>query len=328
MEIKREINREIIEKLRSAKKLLLVSHIYPDVDTASSMLAMKLALLKVGKEVSCYNAHDLAPNLRFLKGSEGRFDKLHPKKKFDATVLLDAGTADRFGNILDKPSRDRLGCIIKVDHHLTGDDISDLEFVDTKRSSTAELVAEIIKHYPIELDQDIAMNIYSGIVSDTGSFRYSNTNSATFKCAATMLATGINTWDVAMNLYENRPVEEIRLLSRTLTTLEVSDSGKFASLIVTRKDMQELGAEDYMLDGFVNFGRSIKGVEVSVLLSEKEDGMVKISMRSKGAVNVAEIAAAMGGGGHHNAAGFSKKGDIRKLREKLSKIAAEKLAKY
>lgn len=328
MEINREIDREIIDRLRVAQKILLVSHVYPDVDTASSMLAFKLALIKVKKDVSCYNAHDLAPNLRFLKGSEGKFNKLHPKKKFDVTVLLDAGTADRFGDILEGDSRKRLGTIIKVDHHLTGNKISDLEFVDTNRSSTAELVDDIIRNYPIELDKDIAFNIYSGIVSDTGSFRYSNTNSASFECAARMMEAGIDTWEVATCLYENRPFEEMQLLSRALDSLKVSDCGKFASLVITRQDMEEVGAEDYMLDGFVNFGRSIKGVEVAVLLSEKDDGMVKISMRSKGKVNVAEIASDMGGGGHHNAAGFSKKGNITQLREKLSRIATKKLAKY
>lgn len=318
-------SREIIDCLRKASKILLVSHISPDFDTMGSMLAMGLALLKTGKDITLLNVDGVPPNMVFLPGADRVVDKIHPRKKFDATLFCDAGTSDRFGSVLNG-DRSRLGCIINLDHHLNGDAFADMEFVDSKRASTAELVVDLIRHYPIELDYDIAFNAYCAIVSDTGSFRYSNTNQAAFNCASEMMAYGINAWDVTTRLYENRTSAEMRLLAQALTTLEVSSCGRYASLVVTREAFKQTGAEEYMLDGFVNFPRSIGTVEVAILLCEKADGeSIKISFRSKGRINVAAVAKALGGGGHHNAAGCTIKGDLAKVKKKLYRIVEKKL---
>ena len=317
----------ILERLREAQRFLIVSHVSPDFDTVASQLALKLALEKIGKQVVVVNADPIPPNMRFLPGIRNVRRTLPARTSFDAAVFLDAGTPDRFGVFLEGNHRDRLGNIIKIDHHLTGVEFADWEFVDSNRASTGELIYEVIRRLPAAMDHDIAFNIYCAIVSDTGSFRYSNTNPAAFRCAGEMLKFGVNPWQVTTNLYENRPEAELRLLSKVLDTLEISHCGTYATLTIAQKDFEDTGAAEYMTDGFINFARSLQGVEVAILIRERDrkNGRFKVSFRSKGNVNVATIAESLGGGGHHNAAGCSVDGPLPQIKNQLFHIVEKKL---
>ncbi len=323
------VPRGLVERLREAKRVLLLSHLNPDFDTAASTLAMMLALQKMGKEVVAYNGDGLPPNMGFLPGSEQMVSKLHPRKRFDTTVTLDASSPDRFGeHLFNGDSRERLGTILKVDHHLNGDSFGDHDYVDSNRASTGELVVDVLHAYPVEIDYDIALNLYVAIVSDTGGFRYSNTNSDSFRCAGEMLEHGVNPWDVTTKLFESRPLAELKLLSLALDTLNVSDCGQYATLFISREMFDKSGAQEWMTDGFINYARAIDGVEVAVLIRDtKTPGTLKASFRSKGSVNVAAIAKSLGGGGHHNAAGCSIKGDFATVQAKLKKKIEAKLPK-
>ena len=315
--------RTIIDALRTAKKVLLTSHIRPDFDTLCSMLAMKLALEKVGKDVTAYNETGPSPDMMDMPGAKDVVTRLHPTKKFDITLALDAGDPRRYGeSVFSEKSRQRLGTLIVVDHHLDPKPFGDLYFVDSTSASTGELVADLISQYPVEFDYDIALNIYTAIVSDTGGFRYSNTDARSFKWASKMIAYGVNAWDVTLRLYENKPLSEIKLLSEVLPTLELFHKDQLAILHVTRDMLQRTGAYEYMLDGFVNFGRSIMGVEVAILMKEAStEDAFRMSLRSKGTVNVAAISQSFDGGGHHNAAGCTIKGDLKTIKAKLVKAA-------
>jgi phosphoesterase RecJ-like protein len=316
---------DIVQALKAAQTFLVVSHIFPDFDTMAASLALKLALEKEGKSVTVYNDHGLPPNMKFLPGSEAVVSALEPGASFDVTLLVDSGVAERYGKVL-LGDRSHLGRLIKIDHHLTSETISDLEYNDHTSASTGELVCDILKAYPIEIDRNIALNIYVAIVSDTGGFRYSNTNQRAFNTAAEMMSYGLDAWDVTTQLYENRPAAEMRLLAETLNTLDISSDGRFASLTVSNEAMQRTGAQEHMTDGFVNFARSLEGVEVAILLSERpEGGKYRISFRSKGLVNVATIAESLGGGGHHNAAGCTLSGDLNDVKKKLYGVVTKKL---
>lgn len=319
----------IIDRLREAERVLLISHINPDFDAVGSMLGFKGALEKAGKAVTCLNETGPSPNMLFLPGARDVVRKVHPLKRFDMSFALDANQPDRFGDILmTGRSLKRLGTIVKVDHHLDGEAMGDLEYTDKTCSSTAELVLDIIRHYPVEPDTDIALNLYCALVSDTGGFRYSNTNRRTFLCAAELLEYGVDPWYVTTQLYENRPASEIRLLTEVLNTLELSPCGRIAGLSVSRAAMKRNGAQEYVLDGFVNFGRAIKDVEVAMLLKERDPGDVyHVSIRSKGRVNVARIAQSFGGGGHHNAAGCTVEGHLDEVKKKLFDSATRRLAR-
>ncbi len=323
-----EITTELIDVLRQSKKILTISHVSPDFDAIASQLAAKLALEKVGKKITTYNESGAYPNMTFLPGVEDVVTRLHPRARFDCTLLMDAGTPDRFGKVLNESPRERFGTLIKVDHHLTGSAFAEMEYVDPGRASTGELVMDLIKRYPIELDADIALNLYCAVVTDTGGFRYSNTNSAAFHTVAELLQHGVNPWDVTTRLYENRPEAELRLLSLVLKTLHVSHSGRYATLEMRCTDREAAGAEDYMTDGFINYARSLSGVEVAIFIREMiPDKQFKVSFRSKGTVNVATLAESLGGGGHHNAAGCTMKGSLTEVKAILYRIVDAKLPK-
>lgn len=316
---------DIIRVLGQAQRILLVSHVSPDFDTVGSCLALKLALETQGKSVCVHNAKELPPNMLALPGAESVTPDLEGLGPFDVTVLLDSSTSDRFGPVLDG-DRGWLGTLVKIDHHLNGEAFTELDYTDPQRASTAELVYDLIRAWPIPLSRDMALNIYVALVSDTGGFRYSNTNSQAFAVAAEMLAFGLSAWEVTTLLYENRPLAELRLLAETLNTLVVSDCGRYASLLVTQEALQRTGAKAHMTDGFVNFARSVQGVEVAMLLHESPEGnRYRVSFRSKGMVNVAAIAESMGGGGHHNAAGCTLTGPLEEVRNRLHEMAARNL---
>ncbi|NIP31813.1 MAG: hypothetical protein GTN99_10385 [Candidatus Dadabacteria bacterium] len=173
----------------------------------------------------------------------------------------------------------------------------------------------------IDIDLNIAVNIYSTIVGDTGSFSYSNTTSQTFKVASELVELGVKPYDVSKFIYENEPVIKINLLAQVLNTLELTHNGKVATVLVTRQMFQNTGTTKQHTEGFVGYPRSIKGVELAVLLRQEEDESKdeswKISFRAKNGINVALIAERFGGGGHESAAGCSIKGDLPSVREKL-----------
>ncbi|RJO74369.1 MAG: bifunctional oligoribonuclease/PAP phosphatase NrnA [Myxococcales bacterium] len=316
-----------VETLKAAEKILVISHIGPDIDTVGSMLALKLALRKAGKWVTAYNADGLPPNMLFLPDAKTVETKLDSRRRFDATVCVDAGSADRFGPLFPGDRR-RFGTIVKVDHHLTQEHFADQEVVDTQSASCAELVARLIRAWPLRFDRKLALCIYAAIVSDTGGFRYSNTNKAAFHWAAELLDYGVDPWQMTTMLYENRPRQEVRLLGDVLGTLDVSHDGRYASLTITEEMMARRHAEEYMTDGFINYARSINGVEVAILFLQRAPGdSFRVSFRSKGTVDVSLIAARLGGGGHHNAAGCRLRGALDDVKRKLYRMVEETLPK-
>jgi len=160
----------------------------------------------------------------------------------------------------------------------------------------------------------MALCIYTAIVTDTGSFRYSNADPEAFRITGELVELGINPWYVAERLYESQPRKRLELLALALSTLTVSKNGNFASVTVTMDMYEKTGAGADLTDGFVNYPRSIHGVEVAIFFREVKEGLVKVGFRSKGKVNVSALAAAFGGGGHHNAAGCMVNGTIDEVK--------------
>jgi phosphoesterase RecJ-like protein len=166
-------------------------------------------------------------------------------------------------------------------------------------------------------DAETALCLYVSIITDTGSFRYSNANREAFAIAGEMVESGVNAWDVAEQLYENQPRKRLELLARCLPTLEVIKGGLAASVTVTLDMYANTGADAELTDGFVNYPRSIKGVEVAIFFRQLNEFKIKVGFRSKGKVNVAVFSAAMGGGGHHNAAGCTVEGTLEEVKAKV-----------
>ena len=300
--------KKIAAVIEAGRRFLVAAHINPDGDAIGSSLALALSLEKMGKEVVVYNRDAVPFQFTGMPSAERIVRTLEGEASFDAAFVLDCSELERVGSgFSDMVNTDTW---VNIDHHLTNKTFADHSVIDSSACSAGYLVYQLVKLLGIEIDLDIAENIYTTILFDTGSFHYSNAGSEAFSAAGDMVALGVSPWDVANKVFENQPQGRIQLLSHVLNTLKVERGGKIASVLVTQEMMKETATGPDATDGFVNYPRSIEGVEVAFLIRETGKDEYKISYRSKGSVNVAEAAQTFGGGGHRNAAGCVIKGDI------------------
>ena len=312
---------KIVSFIEKNKRFLVASHLNPDGDAIGSTLSLAMALIKMGKDVVAYNANGVPYQYKHLPGADLIVDNIADETAFDAVFVLDCSEPERVGPDFEKSISTKEW--INIDHHLSNETFTDLSYVDTTACSAGYLIYNLIKRLPVEIDLDIAENIYTTIVTDTGSFRYSNSTIEAFAAASELVALGVSPWNVANKIYENQPIERVKLLGLVLDSLEHSEKGSVASVVVTKDMMAEAGIGHEATDGFVNYPRSIEGVEVAFLVRELGERKYKISYRSKGKVNVAAVAAEYGGGGHRNAAGCVMEGELSEVRRRAF-LALEK----
>lgn len=309
-----ETIRNIVETIRSNSSFLLTTHEGPDGDAVGSSLAMASFLRSIGKEVTVHYRDPVPELYSFLPGS-GSVQAHIPDRDYDVAIVLDIGELRRAGE--EFCAFKRVGTVINLDHHLTCEEFGQWNLIDSQAAATGVLVHRIVSAFGYLMDAETALCIYVAIITDTGSFRYSNANREAFTIAGEMIECGVNAWDVAEQLYENQPRKRLELLARCLPTLEVIAGGQAASVSVTTDMYAATGADAELTDGFVNYPRSIKGVEVAIFFRQISETRVKVGFRSKGTVNVAAFSAAFGGGGHHNAAGCTLDGSLDEVKAKV-----------
>jgi phosphoesterase RecJ-like protein len=297
---------QVANAIRNASSFLVAAHESPDGDAIASTLALVNALREMGKDAVAYNADPVPRKLMFLPGAETLVNEVPEQSHFDVGIILDAGELKRAK--IDVLAMSDIS--INIDHHPHSEDFGDIYCVDTGASATAVLVYRILKDLNHPISVCVAENIYTAILSDTGSFRYSSANAEAFSVAGEMVACGVDPWKIAGGLYESQEAERLRLLAKSLATLQISPCGRIAAIYVTEEMFKEVGAGAELSDSFVNYPRSIHGVEVAVFLRELAPEEFKLGMRSKGAVDVGSLAREFGGGGHHNAAGAQVCGKI------------------
>lgn len=304
----------IVETIRSNNSFLLTTHEGPDGDAIGSSLALASFLRNIGKDV-CVHYKDPVPELyQFLPGVTSVMHTI-PHRSFDVSFVLDIGERKRAGELFCNFTS--VKTTINLDHHLSCENFANLNLIDANAAATGVLVYRIISAFGYEIDKETALCLYVSIITDTGSFRYSNANREAFTIAGEMIESGVNAWDVAEQLYENQPQKRLELLALALPTLDVFKGGLAASITVTTDMYGKSGADAELTDGFINYPRSIKGVEVAIFFRQIEDNRIKVGFRSKGKINVAAFSAAMGGGGHHNAAGCTVDGNINEVKSKV-----------
>jgi len=302
---------QIINEIEANGSFLVTTHENPDGDAIGSTMALASFLRSLGKDVTIYYCDPLPDNYRFLPLASSVATSI-PEREFEVCFILDAGELKRAGEaFVAFPGK---GKIINIDHHPYGEPFGHLNLVDPNASATGAIIYRIIKSAGFAIDYDMALCIYTAIVTDTGSFRYSNADPEAFRITGELVELGINPWYVAERLYESQPRKRLELLALALSTLTVSKNGNFASVTVTMDMYEKTGAGADLTDGFVNYPRSIHGVEVAIFFREVKEGLVKVGFRSKGKVNVSALAAAFGGGGHHNAAGCMVNGTIDEVK--------------
>jgi phosphoesterase RecJ-like protein len=304
-----------VEALRAAGRVLITMHRGPDGDALGSALALACALREMGRDVTVYNPDELPYNFRFLHGA-GEVAKAVPAgAAFDVTIATDAGAFERLGPDVPKPpSR---GLFLNLDHHMTTEPFGDVNYVDPSAASVGILAYKIIRGLGHRLSKDTAECIYASILADTGSFRYSSTDPECLRVAAELIEAGVEPWEMTVRVYEMQPLARMKLLAEVLGTLEVA--GKLATITITNEMVARTRSELDLTDGFINYARSVDGVEVAASFREPVDGGPwRVSFRSRGKVNVAAIAQKFGGGGHHNAAGCSIDGEQGAVRARIA----------
>ena len=314
------------EALLKSRNILITTHVNPDGDGISSEAALCLYLKKLGKHVVVINKDPLPEMFAFLPGVDEIHVSGQPTFDPDLIIVTDCGGLERTGLKIPGEFTPK---VIVIDHHLTHDQNGEINLLDHEASATGELVYQLIKEMekdsPAKMDYPIALCLYTSIFTDTGSFRYSNTTPKALEIASKLVAYGINSWTVAEQVYESKPYALLKLTGRFLRTLEISRKGRFAWGSIVKEDFKKTGTREEHTEGLVNYPRSIKGVEVAVFFREMYSEQIKISMRSKGEVNVAAIAEKFEGGGHHNAAGCIMKGSLKDVMKKVLRMVAESL---
>ena len=306
-----------IEALRSAGRVLLTMHRGPDGDALGSALGLAQALREMGREVVVYNPDDLPYNFLFLAGAADVVRSLPADARFDATVATDSGAFARLGP--DVPTPERRGVLINLDHHITTEPFGDVNYVDPAAAAVGVLVYKIIRGLGHTLSMKSAECLYASILADTGCFKYASTDPECLRIAADLLEAGVDPWEMTVRVYEQQPLARMKLLAEVLGTLEVE--GRLATITIKKEMIARTGTHLDLTDGFINYARSIDGIEVAASFREPEEqtpGTWRVSFRSRGRVDVSAIAQRFGGGGHRNAAGCAIAGDEAQVRARIA----------
>jgi phosphoesterase RecJ-like protein len=306
---------KIIGIINNCQSFLITSHVRSDGDAIGSEMAMYQMLKHMGKIAVVYNQDETPGNYRFLPGTEEIVHTLPDLERYEVAVVLDCSDLERIG---DEASRIvAVKRIINIDHHISNGNFGGFSYVDHQASSTGELLYRLIKAMGVDFTKDMATSLFAAILTDTGGFRYRNTKKDTLVASGHLIEKGADPQWISENIYESNPPSKIRLLTRALETLTFDWSKKVGCMVVSRRTLEDTGALMEHTEGFVDIPRSIQGIEVSILFSEVSDQYFKLSLRSKGKVNVERVARTFGGGGHINAAACQIEGDLETIRQRV-----------
>lgn len=293
--------------MRGATKVLVVSHKSPDGDSIGTQLALGRLLEPHAEQVTLLGSGPVPPRYAWLPGSERIRVVDSCDEQFPLVVALECSNLQRtgIGGI-------RGEVVINIDHHQQNDHYGQLNWVDPGFSSVGEMIYHVARQLTggRPLPPEAALNLYTAILTDTGSFRYSNTSPSALAICGELVAQGVKPAEAAANIYENHSVARLRLMGRVLSTLAIDPGGRIGWVAVSQADLRETGAAPEDVEGLVSLPRSIGQLDVAALFREQEDGSFRVSLRSKRLVDVARVAAGFGGGGHVRAAGLSVPGPL------------------
>ncbi len=303
---------EIIRFIHAGETFAITSHARPDGDSLGSSLGLALALEQLGKEVVVVHADPPPRPYKDLPGLEKLVVSPTLEGDFDGLLVLECNSLERTGVAGLERYR-----AVNIDHHADSGEYGFLNWIDWSAAALGEMVHELASRLGAAITPAIATNLYVAILTDTGSFQFSNTTQRTFSITARLVAAGANPGEIAQAVYLSQPLSKLRLLTAVLQTLEVHPSGKIACIELTRRTLTETGAESNDTEGIVTHALSIDGVMMVAFLRQMKDDLIRVSLRSKPGYDVARIARRHGGGGHANAAGLSLTGDLAEARARI-----------
>ena len=319
----RMIPEQIIQDIRSIDNIVLFTHIHPDGDALGSLFGLADILETLDKKVFCYLEEPVSHLYAFMPDIDKAHNSIEEYRAFITAaadnvmgIALDCGDEDRLGT--SKQEYLKLSPFVVIDHHQSHRDFGTTRWVESKRSSTGEMVYELASVLDAQVSYNCAYNLYVAICTDTGSFRYECTRPRTMQIAGELLEKGVRPEEICGHLYDNFSKQRLKLMELVLATLTLFESDQIAFMHVSEKMLKKSGATLQDVEGFIDFPRSLRSVKVAVLIKEASDGLIAVSLRAKGQCDVAEVAKLFEGGGHRNAAGFRSLGkSIEQVRQEL-----------
>ncbi len=310
--------------IKRYNSFLITTHTNPEGDALGSEFAFSSLLNKLGKTALIMNEDDTPSEYDFISANiEVKKYKSNLKRiNFDCFVFLDCADLKRTGEVYRINTENKP--ILNIDHHISNSGFGSVNWIEPGSSCCAEMVYKLYKRLNIPLDREAALFLYTGILSDTGSFRYSNTTSFTHQVVSELLKERLDIPQIYRNIYEDIPYQGMRLVSRVLSGMKRHFAGKVVSFEIKQNLLKNKKLTFDLSDEVLRFGRAIKGIEVTALFKENL-GMkneIRVNLRSTGLIDVNKIASFFNGGGHKTASGATIKGELRQVKKRvLAKIS-------
>jgi phosphoesterase RecJ-like protein len=311
-----EALRRIRDEILGRQTFLITSHAKPDGDSIGSQVALALALGALGKRVRIVNADPPQPAMASFPGVSGIEIAGRVEGIYDAVIVVECADLSRTGVSGLEPY-----FIINIDHHPGNTLYGAVNWFDQGAAACGEMVFDVIASLGVPLTPEVATHIYVAILTDTGSFHYSSLSPRTFDICRQLLEAGANPVAIARAVFDDNSVGRIRLSSAVLGSMEVDASGRLATMLMTREMERQTGGRYDDTEGLINVPLTVREILAVVLFKEAEPGAYRVSFRSKGAVDVSEVARQFGGGGHKNASGCTVAGDLASVRQQVVPLA-------
>lgn len=314
---------DLMDALRAAQRIALISHVSPDGDTLGSALALRRALLLCGKEVVMVCDHPVPHIYVDLDGADAyRTPDTLSGERFDLSFAVDVADRLRLGRsvqVFDAADR-----TVQIDHHATNPCYAEINYVRSPLSATGVLAMDVIDALDVALDKPMAKCLFVAITTDTGNFKQQNTDEMALRVAARCIATGIDPSAITRRVFDLRPLRQVKLIARALTSLTAYEDGKIAIMRLLKRDFEETGALPEHTEGIIKFGIDTEGVGMACLLSQSGES-VRCSLRSMPPYDVARVASSLGGGGHPAAAGCTLKPPMQRARRQIREAMKKEL---
>jgi phosphoesterase RecJ-like protein len=303
---------QVVELVESKRRFAITSHVRPDGDSLGSSLGLYWLLRALDKDVEVIMRNPVPHAYQLLPGAKEVRETPIVDRSYHAVFVIECSDISRPGLIgLEKQF------VVNIDHHSTTALFGTINWIDSTASAVGEMIYNLCKATGVRVTKEIAECVYTALITDTGSFHYSNTTERTFKVASELVRTGVKPAKTAEAVFASYPWSRIRLMGEVLSSAKRDSSGHVATLQLSLEMQNRSGASDEDADGFVNYPLTVGEVEAVALLKECAPGIYRTSLRSKGDVNVARVAEKFGGGGHRNAAGCTLRGNWEEAEKEI-----------
>ncbi|MEW5895126.1 MAG: bifunctional oligoribonuclease/PAP phosphatase NrnA [Candidatus Omnitrophota bacterium] len=318
---------DLLEKLRKYDTFLISTHVNPDPDALASMAAMGLHLEGLGKVIHLISEAPVPERFLFLP----KMDKIRSLKEikrvnYDAAIITDAGDLERIGDVCNLLNKDKP--IINIDHHITNTDFGDINYVLSDYSSTCEVIFWLLKKDRALFTKELAELLYVGAMTDTGSFRYTNTTSRTHRMIAELMKFPIDANGLYKKIYEQVPLTDLKYFTRVVSEFDALCDGRLICVDLPKKIVRKFSEQFDLRDKLFGYLRTIEGVEVLVIFTEENEHVTRVNFRAQGGVDVARIASKFQGGGHSKASGCVIAGNIKTAHRKVLPVVKEAISDF